>query len=161
MSYDRYYLKEGQIEPQYLIEDERKLLTEGMEISIEKIAYEVFKSNQLTQQITGKPSEELVTRMKEIQSFQKTFGSYLNGKPYIFQKFSFHGLILAREILSKARDEVNQHCLEDLAKEISKKQQKIEDMKKINDKAVVQKDYVLKKDPKKEEVKEVEDQEKV
>ena len=84
MSYDRYYLEEGQIEPQYLIEDERKLLTEGMEISIEKIAYEVFKSNQLTQQITGKPSEELVERMKEIQAFQKTFGSYLNGKPYIF-----------------------------------------------------------------------------
>ena len=34
-------------------------------------------------------------------------------------------------------------------------------MKKINDKAVVQKDYVLKKDPKKEEVKEVEEQKKV
>ena len=45
MDYDRYYIQEGQIEPQYLIEDERKLLTEGMEISIEKIAYEVFKSN--------------------------------------------------------------------------------------------------------------------
>ena len=66
MTYDRYYLEEGQIEPQYLIEDERKLLTEGMEISIEKIAYEVFKSNQLTQQITGKLSEELVERLKEI-----------------------------------------------------------------------------------------------
>ena len=46
--------------------DERKLLTEGMEMSIEKIAYEVYKSNQLTSQITGKPSEELVERMKEI-----------------------------------------------------------------------------------------------
>ena len=81
MNYDRYYIKEGQIEPQYLIEDERKLLTEGMETSIEKIAFEVFKSNQLTQQITGKSSEELVTRMKEIYEFKKTFGSYLNGKP--------------------------------------------------------------------------------
>ena len=45
MRYERYYIEEGQIEPQYLIEDERKLLTEGMEISIEKIAYEVYKSN--------------------------------------------------------------------------------------------------------------------
>ena len=78
-----------------------------MEISIEKIAYEVFKSNQVTQQITGKSSEELVNRMKEIHEFKKTFGSYLSGKPYIFQKFSFHGLVLARELLSKARDEVN------------------------------------------------------
>ena len=132
-----------------------------MEISIEKIGYEVYKSNQLTQQITGKPSEELVERLKEIQSFQKTFGSYLNGKPYIFQKFSFHGLILAREILSKARDEVNQHCLEDLAKEISKKQHKIEEMKKINDKTVVQKDYVLRKEIKREDANQKQEQEKV
>ena len=55
-----------------------------MEISIEKIAFEVYKSNQLTQQITGKPSEELVERMKEIQNFKKNFGSYLTGRPFIF-----------------------------------------------------------------------------
>ena len=128
MNYDRYYLKEGQIEPQYLIENERKLLTEGMEMSIEKIAYEVFKSDQITYQITGKSSKELVERMKEIGDFQKTFGSYLSGRPFIFQKFSFHGLILAREILSRARDEVNQHCMEDLAKEINSKQLQIEKM---------------------------------
>ena len=34
-------------------------------------------------------------------------------------------------------------------------------MKKINEKTVVQKDYVLKKDPKREEVKEIEQLEKV
>ena len=48
MRYDRVYIKEGQIEPQYLNEDERKLLTEGMETSIEKINYEVYKSIGLT-----------------------------------------------------------------------------------------------------------------
>ena len=92
-----------------------------MESSIEKITYEVYKSIKLTQQIIGKPSAELVGRMKEIEKFKQTFGSYLREKPYIFQKFSFHGLILAREILSRAREEVNQHCMEDLAKEITKK----------------------------------------
>ena len=55
-----------------------------MEISIEKITYEVFKSIKLTQQITGKPSEELYNRLKEIEAFKKTFGAYLNGKPQIF-----------------------------------------------------------------------------
>ena len=45
MQYDRYYIEEGQIAPQYIIVDERKLLTEGMENSIDKIAYEVYKSN--------------------------------------------------------------------------------------------------------------------
>ena len=144
MAYDRYYIEEGQIEPKYLNEDERKLLTEGMEVSIQKLAYEVYKSIKLTQQITGKPSEELINRMKEIETFQKTFGSYLSGRPQIFQKFSFHGLILAREILSKARDEVNQHCMEDLAKEINKKQQKIEDMRKIDESTNVDNEYVLK-----------------
>ena len=68
----------------YLSEDERKLLTEGMETSIEKITYEVLKSIKLTQQIIGKPSEELINRMKEIEELKKTFGAYLQGKPYIF-----------------------------------------------------------------------------
>ena len=45
MSYDRYYIKEGQMAPQYTIVEERKLLTEGIENSIDKIAYEVYKSN--------------------------------------------------------------------------------------------------------------------
>ena len=45
--------------------------------------------------------------------------------------------MLAREILSRAREEVNQHCMEDLAKEITKKQDKIEEIKKINQKTHV------------------------
>ena len=63
MKYGRYFIKLGQIAPQYTIEAERKLLIEGMETSIEKIAFEVYKSIQLTSQITGKPSVELVERM--------------------------------------------------------------------------------------------------
>ena len=63
----------------------------------------------------------------------------------MFQKFSFHGLILAREILSRARDEVNELCMEDLAKEIGKKQDKIEEMKRINQKSLVKPDYSLTK----------------
>ena len=78
-----------------------------METSIEKITYEVYKSIKLTEQIIGKPSEELINRVKEIENLKKTFGYYLSEKPYIFQKFSFHSLVLAREILSRAREEVN------------------------------------------------------
>ena len=39
-----------------------------MEQSVEKIQYEVYKSIKLTEQITGKPSEQLVERMKEIEA---------------------------------------------------------------------------------------------
>ena len=74
---DKVYIEEGQIEPQYLTEDERKLLTEGMEQSVEKIQYEVYKSIKLTEQITGEPNEKLVERMKEIEALQKKFGCYL------------------------------------------------------------------------------------
>ena len=122
-----------------------------METSIEKIAFEVYKSIQLTSQITGKPSEELVERMQEIQKFKKTFGNYLRRRPFIFQKFSFHGLVLARELLSKAREEVNQHCMEDLAKEINNKQQEIKNLKKINKKTSVQTEYTVKKVEKEED----------
>ena len=55
-----------------------------METSMEKITFEVYKSIKLTQQIIGKPSEELINRIKEIENFKKTFGSYLREKPYIF-----------------------------------------------------------------------------
>ena len=44
--------------------------------------------------------------------------------------------MLAREILSKARDEVNQQCMKDLASEISIKQAKIEEITKVRDKKV-------------------------
>ena len=55
-------------------------------------------------------------------------------RPFVFQKFTFHGLVLARELLSKARDEANQYCMADLAKEISKRQEKIDEFTKVNDK---------------------------
>ena len=82
--FDKFYLQDGHIEPQYLTEDERKLLTDGMVQSIEKIKYEVYKSIGLAQQITGKPNPLLVERMKEIETIQKKFEYYLSEKPYIF-----------------------------------------------------------------------------
>ena len=97
---------------------------------IEKIVQEVFNSQERTQKITGKPSAELVNRIKDIREFQKTFGSYLSERPLVFQKFSFHGLLLAKEIISKAREEISTHCMDDLAKEFSVLEQKLEDIKK-------------------------------
>ena len=127
----------------YLLEQERKLVTEGMETSIQKIALEVYKSNELTQKTTGKPSKELVKRMQEIDAFSKNFGSYLRERPFIFQKCLFPGLVLAKEIISKAREEVNELCMEDLAREIDNKQKKIEEMKKLEDKTAYMPKYVL------------------
>ena len=49
----------------------------------------------------------LLARIEEIETFQQRFGAYLTERPFIFQKFSSHGLVLAKEILSKAREEVN------------------------------------------------------
>ena len=118
MASDRFYIKEGVMEPLYMKEEERKLIIENMETSIAKIALEVIKSHKLMQKITGKPSMELANRMKKINEFKAKFGSYLKDKPQIFQKCQQPGLLLAKEMISKARDEVNQHCMEDLAKEI-------------------------------------------
>ena len=128
----KFYMKQGQIEPLYITEEERKLLTKGMEQSIQKIQLEIFKSIQNTQQITGEPSESLVNRLRQIEALQKKFGAYLSERPFIFQKFSFHGLVLAKEILSKARDEVNQMCMEDLSNEIKAKQAKIDEFTRVN-----------------------------
>ena len=67
-----------------MTEDERKLLTDGMVQSIEKIKYEVYKSIDLARQITGKPNPQLVERMQEIEALQKKFEYYISKKPYIF-----------------------------------------------------------------------------
>ena len=138
---NKVYLKSGQIEPLYLTEEERKLLTEGMEQSIQKIKLEVYKANKHTQQITNTPSERLVARLKEIDALQARFGAYLTERPFVFQKYSSHGLVLAKEMLSKAREEVNQQCLEDLASEISKKQEQIDKFTRSNKPSTVK--YIL------------------
>ena len=44
--------------------------------------------------------------------------------------------MLAREIFSKARDEVNQQCMKDLASEISVKQAKLDEITKVNERKV-------------------------
>ena len=103
-SFNKVYIKQGQIEPMYLTEEERKLLTEGMEQSIEKINLEISKSIKLTKQITGKIRPQLIKNMQKIEEIQKTFGNYLSQRSFVFQKFSFHSLILAREIFSKTRE---------------------------------------------------------
>ena len=41
MDAKRFYIKEGLLEPIHLVEDERKLLVEGMQTSIAKILQEV------------------------------------------------------------------------------------------------------------------------
>ena len=42
-------------------------------------------------------------------------------------------MALVRELLSKARDEVNKQCMDDLANEIVIKKEKIKDFKKIDE----------------------------
>ena len=41
-------------------------------------------------------------------------------------------MALVRELLSKARDEVNKQCMDDLANEVENKKEKIKDFKKID-----------------------------
>ena len=80
-----------------------------------KIGREILKANELTKQITGSASTELDKRNVEAFKLQKEFGTLLTFRPEILQKCSFHGIILAKEILSKAREEINEHCVSDLA----------------------------------------------
>ena len=46
LPYRRYYIEDGQIEPLYLTEEERRPLTDGMTLSLEKIFNEVVQSNK-------------------------------------------------------------------------------------------------------------------
>ena len=52
-------------------------------------------------------------------------------------------MALVRELLSKARDEVNKQCMDDLANEVEKKKEQIKDFKKIEDITRTNPEYYL------------------
>ena len=47
--------------------------------------------------------------------FFSTFNDLLTKKPYILQKYSLRAIVLMKEIISKARSEINEQCYKDLA----------------------------------------------
>ena len=119
-----------------------------MQTSLTKIGIEILKANEHTKQITGNASQMLEERRLEAVKLQKEFGSLLTFRPEILQKCSFHGIILAKEILSKAREEINEYCFTDLAYEIKNKQAEIDSKKKDDAKidAIAPKYVVKQKD---------------
>ena len=88
MFIDRYYIKEGLLEPVQMSEEERDLLIEGMLASIAKIAEEVNKSKDICLNITGSFSPKLKERLEETMEFFKRFNDILTNKPYTLQKCS-------------------------------------------------------------------------
>ena len=52
-------------------------------------------------------------------------------------------MALVRELLSKARDEVNKQCMDDLANEVENKKEKIKDFKKIDKVTKINQQYYL------------------
>ena len=107
---DRYFIKEGLLEPVQMSEEERDLLIEGMLASIAKIAEEVNKSKDICLNITGSFSPKLRERLEESIEFFKRFNETLTNKPYTLQKCSLQSIVLPKEIIAKARDEAIEKC---------------------------------------------------
>ena len=110
MESKRYYIKEGALEPIHLVENERKLLAEGMQTSVAKILQEVQKSMKICKETCGEVNNALIEKNERIQEFYDKFSTVLRDKPYILQKCSLHGIVLVKEIISKAREEANLEC---------------------------------------------------
>ena len=53
------------------------------------------------------------------------------------------GLLLAREIISKAHDEISEFCFDDLAKELNKKDLQIQEYSKMFEKENEEKENML------------------
>ena len=62
--------------------------------------------------------ENLLKRLDETLKIKKKFDSLARDKPWIFQKCSLHGMILAKECISKIRDEANEQCQKELKERI-------------------------------------------
>ena len=105
---NRFYIKSGLLEPVHLQEEERKLIVEGMQTSLAKMATEIKNSQELSFEATNMHSESLLKRLEETLAVKKKFDSLARDKPWTFQKCSLHGMILAKECISKVRDEANE-----------------------------------------------------
>ena len=57
---------------------------------------------------SGTFSQSLNKRLEETLVVKKKFDSLARDKPWTFQKCSLHGMILAKECISKVRDEANE-----------------------------------------------------
>ena len=86
-----------------------------MHSSIAKIVSEVVKSAEICEKSFDTISKTLQEKLEVTQEFYKKFSILLNEKPYIFQKCALHGVVLAKEIISKAREEANEECQINLA----------------------------------------------
>ena len=64
----------------------------------------------MSYEATKIPIESLLKRLDEALKVKRKFDSLAKEKPWSFQKCSLHGMILAKECISKVRDEANELC---------------------------------------------------
>ena len=60
--------------------------------------------------------------MDDTLKVKKKFDALARDKPWTFQKCSLHGMILAKECISKVRDEANEQCQKELKDRINEQQ---------------------------------------
>ena len=84
---------------------------EGMLDSLMKCIIEVQNSQTMyMSKANGKVCESLLERRDHIRKIQKELHDLNEETPWIFQKCSMRGLILAKECISKIREESNVLC---------------------------------------------------
>ena len=65
---------------------------------------------KICKETCGEVNNALIEKNEKIQEFYNKFSTVLRDKPYILQKCSLHGIVLVKEIISKAREEANLEC---------------------------------------------------
>ena len=73
---------------------------------------------KICKETCGEANEALIEKTENVKEFYDKFSTLLRDKPYILQKCSLHGTVLVKEIISKAREEANEECQENLAIQI-------------------------------------------
>ena len=68
----------------HIEEEERKLIVEGMQESLAKVATEIKQSLDLSMEVTGNPSENLQKRLQETLNVRTKFETLAREKPWTF-----------------------------------------------------------------------------
>ena len=80
----------------------------------------------MSKDATGTFSQGLNKRLEETLVVKKKFDKLARDKPWTFQKCSLHGMILAKECISKVRDEANEQCQRELAQRIEEQKSQLQ-----------------------------------
>ena len=116
----KFFIKSGLLEAVHLQVKEREIMVKGMEEMMAKCVHEINHSLKKYVDKTNKASAALLKQKEDIQKLSNLFLIQTRQNPWILQKCSLRGLIMARQCFSCIREDSTLLCQQEVFLEMEK-----------------------------------------